>query len=278
MSIQLRLLIFTDLNDTLLDRDYDFSAARTALEKIWEYEIPLIITTSKTRAQAELYRSQLNINHPLIVENGAAICFPDGSFPAGRLPAGCSRDGDEFIFELSRNVDFLIPKLNSAVEKTGAEIEMIFDMPTEKIMKLTGMSEKESELARKRSYIIYFRCYSKREELTAELQRQGLKVTWGSYFMHLGSNNDKGLAVHKLTALYRSLGYIDLITAGFGDNMNDISMLRNVSKPFLVQHPDGTYEPGVELEGLIRLNDIGPKGWNKGVLELIDSINWEIEI
>lgn len=278
MSIDLKLIIFTDLNDTLLDRNYDFSAARPALEKIWEYEIPLIITTSKTRAQAEIYRSRLNITHPLIVENGAAVYFPLGSFPTGRLPAGSINVDDEFVFELSRKVDFLVPQLKSAAEETGAEIEMIFDMPTEKIMDLTGMSEAESELARKRSYIIYFRCYSRREELITELQSRGLKVTWGTYFMHLGSNNDKGLAVHKLTALYRSLGHIDLITAGFGDNMNDISMLKNVSKPFLVQHPDGTYEPEMDFDGLVKLNGVGPKGWNDGVLDLIESIDWEIEI
>jgi len=270
----LKLIIFTDLNDTLLDRNYDFSAAKEALAAIKAYDIPLIITTSKTRAQTEIYRSRLNISDPIIAENGAAIYFPPGSFPAGRLPSGCTREGDEFVWELSRRVEGLIPELQSAANTVGAEIELIFDMPAAKIMDITGMSEEESELAKERKYIIYFLCHFRRKELIEELKSRGLKITWGTYFMHLGSSNDKGLGVHRLTALYREQGNYGLITAGFGDNMNDLNMFRNVNKPFLLPHPDGSYEEGVEADNLVKLKGVGPRGWNRGVLELIESIEW----
>ena len=89
MGYPLKLIIYTDLNDTLLDtrHGYNFKAAEEALEKVREREIPLIICTSKSRAQTEIYRQALDINFPLIVENGSAIFFPHDSFPTGRREA-----------------------------------------------------------------------------------------------------------------------------------------------------------------------------------------------
>ena len=271
-SGELELLVFTDLNDTLLDRKYDFSPAGEALELLRERGIPLIITTSKTRGQAEIYRSRLGLQHPLIVENGAAVHFPAGSFPVGKLPSGCHFRGGEWVWELARGVEALIPELQDAARSVEAEIEMIFDMTISRIREITGMSEEESRLAKERSYIVYFLCSSGREQLIEELRRRGLKITWGSYFLHLGSTNDKGLAVQRLTSLYRNLGNHRLISAGFGDNMNDLGMFQNVSRGFLVEQPGGGYTPGIEGDNIERLEGVGPSGWNRGVKLLLNSI------
>ena len=264
------------MNDTLLDRNYDFSAADEALDIIREKQIPLIITTSKTRAQVEIYRARLNLDHPIIVENGSAVYFPKGSFPRGRLPAGCLAEGGEFIFPLAGTVDVILPDLRSAAGKVGAEIELITEMPVDKIHELTGMPIEECRLAKNRKYIMYFLCHSRREELTNELRSRNLKITWGSYFMHLGDTGSKGMAVHKLTALYRGLGHYSVITAGFGDNMNDKSMLENVTIPCLVERPGGGYAEGLDIEGLEKLKGVGPVGWNSGIIDLVKSIDWSI--
>jgi len=275
LDYPLKLLIFTDLNDTLLDQNYDFKPAERALALIREYQIPLILCTSKTRGQTEIYRRRLNIREPLIVENGGAIHFPPGSFPIGRLPAGSLYENGEYILELSGSAESLLPSLLEAAKIVGTEVETIFDMPVERIMGITGMSSEESELARERSYTIYFLCPWKRDELFAELRRRGLKPTWGSYFCHLGATNSKGQSAHKLTALYRELGFFDLITAGFGDNMNDLPLLQMVNMPFLVERPGGGYAEGVEVDDLKKLEGIGPAGWNRGVIDLINGIDWE---
>jgi mannosyl-3-phosphoglycerate phosphatase len=54
------LLIFTDLDGTLLEQaTYSFEAALPALQALRERNIPLIICTSKTRAEIEWFRSKL---------------------------------------------------------------------------------------------------------------------------------------------------------------------------------------------------------------------------
>ncbi|MFB3136761.1 MAG: HAD hydrolase family protein [Nitrospirales bacterium] len=71
-----RLVIFTDLDGSLLDTEtYRFDAARAALEELTARQVPLVLCTSKTRAEVEPLRQELGITDPFIVENGGASIF-----------------------------------------------------------------------------------------------------------------------------------------------------------------------------------------------------------
>ena len=61
----------------------------------------------------------------------------------------------------------------------------------------------------------------------------------------------------------------DFETVGIGDSLNDLPLLLTVDHPVLVQKPDGSYDPDIDLPGLIRAPGIGPVGWNHAVLELL---------
>src|SRR4030042_1090542 len=79
-----RILVFTDLDGTLLDhRNYSFEPARPALRLLRESGIPLIICTSKTRAEVEEIRAALGNTDPFVVENGGAVFVPEGDLPIG---------------------------------------------------------------------------------------------------------------------------------------------------------------------------------------------------
>jgi len=75
-------IIFTDLDGTLLDREtYTFEPALPALRILQEKGIPLILSSSKTRAEIELYRKRLENDHPFVSENGGQCSFPRAIFP-----------------------------------------------------------------------------------------------------------------------------------------------------------------------------------------------------
>ena len=60
-----RHLIFTDLDGTLLDaRTYSWAGAEPALAEIERRRIPLILVTSKTRAEVEPLRRKLSSGWP----------------------------------------------------------------------------------------------------------------------------------------------------------------------------------------------------------------------
>ena len=70
MTTTPELIIFTDLDGTLLDwYTYSFEHSQTALRLIKGKGVPLILSSSKNRAEIEVYRRRLENNHPFVSEN-----------------------------------------------------------------------------------------------------------------------------------------------------------------------------------------------------------------
>lgn len=55
LGVSRKIIIFTDLDGTLLDVVYSYHAANEALHSIREQDIPLVICSSKTRAEIEFF-------------------------------------------------------------------------------------------------------------------------------------------------------------------------------------------------------------------------------
>src|SRR3990172_223372 len=73
---------FSDLDGCLLDREtYECDRAASAAEQLKQQDIPLVLCSSKTQAEVEVYRALLGLADPFIIENGGAILIPVGYFP-----------------------------------------------------------------------------------------------------------------------------------------------------------------------------------------------------
>ncbi|MEF9476347.1 MAG: HAD hydrolase family protein, partial [Candidatus Mariimomonas ferrooxydans] len=59
-----KIIIFTDLDGSLLDSSYSFKKALPALRLIKKKNIPLLICSSKTKSEIEHYRKKLRNAHP----------------------------------------------------------------------------------------------------------------------------------------------------------------------------------------------------------------------
>jgi mannosyl-3-phosphoglycerate phosphatase len=69
----LRYLVFTDLDGTLLDsRTCSYEKSLAAINRLEQKGIPIIFCSAKTRAEQEVYRRELGLRHPFVVENGGA--------------------------------------------------------------------------------------------------------------------------------------------------------------------------------------------------------------
>ena len=74
-------LIFSDLDGTLLDHySYQSTAAQPTLKQLHDAKIPVILNTSKTLAELNIIRAELELETPFIIENGAAIYIPINTF------------------------------------------------------------------------------------------------------------------------------------------------------------------------------------------------------
>ncbi|UCH52084.1 MAG: HAD hydrolase family protein, partial [Chloroflexota bacterium] len=66
---QTKLVIFSDLDGTLLDRaTYSYDKALPTVDYLRERGIPIVFCSAKTRVEQEVYRRELKVFHPFIVE------------------------------------------------------------------------------------------------------------------------------------------------------------------------------------------------------------------
>jgi mannosyl-3-phosphoglycerate phosphatase len=274
MTARGQIIIFTDLDGTLLDESYSFAAAEPALQEIAEQAIPLVLCSSKTRKEIEHYRDKLGNSRPFISENGGGIFIPEGYFP------------DESIFERYspvtengyRLIRLGIPyhELRMAVgnlRERGFPITGFGDLSTEELMELTGLPPEEALLCKERDFdepFLFHGDEGKKEALFRAIQDSGLATTQGVFY-HLLGNNDKGKAVKILSEIFRAR-YGSITTIALGDSPNDLPMLENVDFPVAVQRQDGRHHPSLALPNLYKATGIGPRGWNNAVHELLSRL------
>ena len=270
-----KLLIFTDLDGTLLDADtYSFDAALPALRLIREKEIPLVICSSKTRREIEYYREKLDNHHPFISENGGGIFIPAGYFGLdsyGLYPFMIDDNGYHVI-----RLGAAYAELRQALRELqveGFRIKGFGDMRPEEIAEIANMTIAEAEMAKDRDFdepFIVADNDPRMQELLDAIGSKGFHWTQGN-FLHLLGNSDKGSAVFLLIDFYKKK-FGDVRTVAAGDSPNDMPMFERVDHAILVQKRDGGYDSRITLPHVIRANGAGPNGWNSTIMELIKSL------
>jgi mannosyl-3-phosphoglycerate phosphatase len=261
-----RLVVFSDLDGTLLDgKDYSFDWARPALRLLAEQGIPLVLCSSKTRAEVAFQRDRLANRDPFIVENGGAVHVPKGYFAFGfdydRTTADC------FVVELGAPYETLVRALGELKRKTGIALRGFSDMTVQEVATYCGVPLGQAAQAKEREYDEPF-LIPQPDALAAVTAAAKLTITQGQRFHHL-SASDKGRAVSVLLDLFKR-ARPDTLSVGIGDTLNDLPLLAAVDIPILVQLVDGGYDSRVAVSRLRYAEGVGPAGWNAAVTTLVD--------
>jgi glycerate 2-kinase len=261
-----KTVIFTDLDGTLLDAEnYSYAEALPALGQVAESGTPLVLCSSKTRAELEVYRKRLANAHPFIAENGGGIFIPRGYF-SFQIEAERS-DGYQLI-RLGTPYAEIRDRFVRLREQLHAKVRGFADMTIAEVAALTGLPQSEAVLARQRDFDEAFVFDGETdEEFLRAIEAAGLNWTQGRIF-HIMGKHDKGRAVNMLTALYKKQ-FGDVASIALGDSLNDLAMLESVDTPVLVRHADGSYDKRVSITRLLKTRLPGPAGWNEAVLKLL---------
>jgi mannosyl-3-phosphoglycerate phosphatase len=100
---QRKLVVMTDVDGCVLDRESrSHAGAEAALDRLKLAGVPVILCSSRTRAELERLQQELGLADPFIAENGGALFAPSGAFPPRcRGPVaeggGPGRDSDRGI-------------------------------------------------------------------------------------------------------------------------------------------------------------------------------------
>jgi mannosyl-3-phosphoglycerate phosphatase len=260
-----KIIVFTDLDGTLLDFiTYSFQVALPVIKELKKKKIPIILCTNKTRAENEYYQKKLKITDPFIVESGGAIFIPKNyfsfSFPYQKTKVNYK------VIELGAPYSKVRKKIKKVREKLKYNIAGFADLSPKGIAKITGLNLAQAKLAQQRDYNEPFIIeVGTKEKIMKEFKKGGLQIQFGGRFYNASSSkSNKGKAIKILSSLFKKK-FGKIKTIGLGDSQNDLSMLKAVDFAVLVQSPSGKWTPGIKLKKIIKIKEVGPRGWAKAI-------------
>jgi mannosyl-3-phosphoglycerate phosphatase family protein len=268
------LLVFSDLDGTLLDHhDYSYTAAMPALKLLSEAEVPLILTSSKTRSEIQALTGELGLDFPYIVENGAGIIIPDGYFAT--VDAELPLDDGARLKYFGPPLAGILETLHRLREQSGVRFTGFSEMDDDQVMQRTGLSRQAAGQARSR-YFSEPLAWEDSAEAWARFSRllngAGLFTLRGGRFIHVMASGDKGAALMWLRNMYMQDHDMRVCTLALGDSDNDSAMLTRADIGIVVRSPVHQ-PPASALEAGCPVTDLeGPEGWNQAILLIAETM------
>lgn len=261
-------LVFSDLDGSLLDHyTYSFQEALPALDSLQRLGIPLILTSSKTRAEIAALRAELNNDHPFIVENGAAVFIPQGYF--SRQPADTELQGEYWVHKMAPVRSFWQAELSALAQEFKAQFTSFYSAGVAGIMEMTGLSESAARDANDRGFsepVKWLGSAQQEAQFIARLQEAGATVARGGRFLCVTGPCDKGQALTWLRNQYlRNCPTLAIPDLAIGDSDNDRAMLEAADHALLIRSPVHDFPTLQKNHNVIRSRHVGPAGWTEGV-------------
>jgi len=260
-----KILIFTDLDGTLLDRDnFKFDKVINYVRELIQKDIHIIPNSSKTLGEINNFNRELDEDLPFIVENGAAIYklnLINSSFPE---KISLSRETSEIskIFEKKVSIKF------------RSKCRFINKLSIDKQEKILGLSKQKIRFALNREYTIPLLFDGSKNEKTSffkSVSDAGLSLQEGGRVINLCDKVSKAQAMKKVIKIFKKIVKEELITIGVGDNFNDLEMLKNSDIPCLVFNDKFTMEK-ININNCLVSKKPAPEGWEEVVKLALDKI------
>lgn len=249
-----RLVVFTDLDGCLLNKsDYDYSAAKSTLERLKVNNIPLVLCSSKTQAEMKPLAVELGIlPAPMTCENGGVIVWgmgEDDSIPGAERPV-------------------ILSVLDTL--KSDFAFQSFADLGVEGVMKETDLPRVRAEAACQRQCtepLLWNDRVERIGDFRTRLSAENLTLTEGGRFWHVAAPVTKGDAMKQVATYFRSREVDDVmwVTVAVGDSPIDQSMLDEADIPVGIPQPDGQLKVNITGPDGVTVSIDGSAGWAEAV-------------
>ncbi|WP_292897306.1 HAD-IIB family hydrolase [Nitratireductor sp.] len=263
MIIRPRLVVFSDLDGTLLDHEtYDFTPALPAIKALRARFGVLVLASSKTAAEIAPLRRALDFAHcPAIVENGAGIL--------------ASERGSQH--ESGGRYEELVGHLNALPSELRRCYSGFSDWDEQEVAARTGLSLEGAQLAKQREYSepgVWSGTEGEFAAFCQALNEKGIHIQKGGRFVTLSFGGTKGQRVSELLKRLEDKR-VPVVSVALGDAPNDRDMLESVDIAVEIPNPAHAGIGKIARGGsqvLRRARLAGPAGWNEEMLAVLEEI------
>jgi mannosyl-3-phosphoglycerate phosphatase len=236
-----------------------------------DHNVPLVLCSSRTRAELEIIQQEFQFRHPFVSENGGAVYLPRGYFSQSSEPADMS-GYDVITFAGSHQQ--AVETLRRTAEAQAIEVRAFNGMSVQEVADECGLALAEARLAQLREFGEPFRILSSdpavHSRLIDALRRAGLRCVNGGRFHHVSFGADMHRSVQAVTSLYRQR-FGRVLTVGISAGLTEPSLLREVDIPIVVL--DSDVDPASVLRKVptARVTSAaGSAGWDEAILLAVE--------
>jgi len=266
MKKKFTIIVFTDLDGTLLHRDtFQFDTIKDYIKSLINKGVIIIPNSSKTETEIEKFNEELGVNLPFISENGASIHglnLITSNFPDKLI---VSREKEELlrIFE------------NKVPEKLKQKCFQISKMSKKDQENILGQKDEKLKNALNRKYTLPFLFKGDKNEknrLLKLLNTNSLTLQEGGRVSNLCDNVNKVKSMNRVVKILKNIKE-KIITIAVGDNHNDLDMLKNCDIPCLVFNDQFKLDQ-INIDNLIFSNKPSPEGWADVIKKALAKLNY----
>ena len=265
MKFNSKILIFTDLDGSLLNREnFKFDAIKDFILELLSNDILIIPNSSKTAKEIINFNEELGKKLPFIAENGSAI--HNLNLINFNLPEKIilSRDNSEILEIFKKKVPNNL-KLKCAFLK---------DLNKKQQLDILGLPSDKIEYAIQRNFTLPFKFNgdkNQKEKLKNIIKSIGLTLQEGGRVINLCDKVSKSQAMKNVIKVLKKVNKKKLVTVAVGDNFNDLEMLTNSDFPCLVFNDKFTLEK-ININNCIVSKEPAPEGWSEIIKKTLDKI------
>lgn len=264
------LVVFANLDSVLFERGIGpADPARHAITALAVHHVPLVLCSSRTRAEIELVQQKLGLPHPFISENGSAVYVPPGYFP--QAPASAVVRSGYHVIETGIPYRDVVSTLHRLARQLHVGIESFSQMSVEEVSRAYGLSLLDARLAKLRDHAEPFRFTDAtpkaRARLLHALSSVGFQCLDDGRFYHALARVDVAARVRLLKSLYTDSRPV--VVAGVSDRLDDLPILQQMDVSVVVQGGRATAElfRALPHTSLTRMTE--QAGWTEAMNSLV---------
>ena len=230
-------MVFSDVETLAVSLASLPSEEVSLLREVALKRLPLVLSSTRSRAELDFIQHELGIHAPFIFESGAAVSVPPGYF-RGHVH-GARAVGDRLVVPFGRPCHEVIEGLKQASTQLGIDVVGLSDLSVEQTALDWGVTPLEASRVKMREFGEPFRILrgkKRRDSLLRAMRARGFTCATGGRYDYAGAVGEAA-GIGLLSRLYRNT-FGPIVTVGVGSQTRDAELLAHVDVPVVLPAED----------------------------------------